>query len=129
MLCFHTRVIWSMNDIAFIPIFSYVFYMILHDDFTLFYIICHVFCDSVKNVFLKMPRTSVEKCYFQQICRLKITLLRSCFWRFLKIHFIPISGREGVTFYEFYMILNKVLKMYMPCYRNLTHTLHHPDPS
>ena len=32
---------------------EYIFYMILHDDFTWFYIICEVFCDSINDVFLK----------------------------------------------------------------------------
>ena len=37
------------------------------------------------------------------------------------MHFIQNSGREEVKFYdEFYMILNKVVKMYMICYRNPT---------
>ena len=33
--------------------FEYIFYMILHDNFTWFYMICGAFCDSIKDVFLK----------------------------------------------------------------------------
>ena len=43
-------------------------------------------------------------------------------WGFLNICFISNSGRE-VKFYEFYMILSEVVKMYMPCYRNPVPTL------
>ena len=39
------------------------------------------------------------------------------------MHFIPNSGREEVPFHEFYMILIEVVKMYMPCYKNMTPTL------
>ena len=39
------------------------------------------------------------------------------------MHFIPNSEREEVPFHKFYMILNEVVKMYMPCYRNMTPTL------
>ena len=48
------------------------------------------------------------------------------FFRFLKIHFIPNSGKEEVTFYKFYMILNKVVKIFLPYYRNLTLALKKP---
>ena len=30
------------------------------------------------------------------------------------MHFIPASGLEEVAFYEFYMILNEVVKIYIP---------------
>ena len=42
---------------------------------------------------------------------------------FFKINFIPAGEREVVIFFEFYIILNEVVKMYMPCYRNLNLTL------
>ena len=42
---------------------------------------------------------------------------------FFKINFLPASEREEVTFYEFYVILNEVVKMYMPCYTNVNLTL------
>ena len=45
------------------------------------------------------------------------------FWGFLKIYFIPNSAREEVRFYKFYMILNEVVKMYIPCFRNPKPTL------
>ena len=38
-----------MNDVAFISVEVYF----LHDDFTWFYKICEVFCDSINDVFLK----------------------------------------------------------------------------
>ena len=48
------------------------------------------------------------------------------FLGFLKIHFIPNSGKEEATFYKFYMILNKVVKIFLPYYRNLTLALKKP---
>ena len=39
--------------------------------------------------------------------------------KYFKKKIIPNSGREEVIFYEFYMMLNQIVKMYMPCYGNL----------
>ena len=86
--------------------------MILHDDFTWFYIIFEVFCDSINDVFFKKrqnyQRISV---IFTKGAGLSNTL--QVFLRLLKIHFIPNSGIEEVTFYEFYMILSEVVKMHI----------------
>ena len=51
---------------------------------------------------------------------------RNYFLGFLKIQFTSNSRREEITFYEFYMIPNEAVKMYMPYYKNPTNTLINP---
>ena len=59
------------------------------------------------------------------MCLEKNTMVKKMqvFLRFFKKDFRLNSGKEEVTYYEFYIMLNKVVKMYMPCYRNLTTAL------
>ena len=69
---------------VFIPILSIFFtwysMMMLHD----FNIICDMFCDPIKDAFLKDVKNTWGRVF-------KITLLRRCFWSFWKTHFIPTT--------------------------------------
>ena len=50
------------------------------------------------------------------------------FLRFLKTHFILNSGKEEFTFYEFYIILNKVVKCIFPAIEIWTLPVKNPLP-
>ena len=53
MLCFHTRVVWSMNDVALIPISYEDFSSFLNNSW-------HVSLFNLK----KLKKTPEEECYF-----------------------------------------------------------------